>query len=419
MDISSSCKRSNHDFCRCSAGFCECKCHNKNKRNIKKSICIISYIYPRKNRFKRHYRGIFVHLQASELSKYYKVDVLTTGYNRMKKEERLDNVNIHRLLLKDDIDIKRYGLIFALKILKKLYKSNFDIIHQHFAGISTIFIGLYCKLFKKPFILTSHGTDWELPKKNIFKNFLIKLALFFPDKIICVSEAVKSYLSYNTNLTKLIVIYNGINITQPSIPSQGFKRKLGLNNKKIILSVGIHKKKGIDVIIKAIPKLVKKFPDLIYIIIGDNEEKNNLEKLTKELSLQKYVRFEGIKQFKELSNYYNICDVFVLMSRTLMENGEITAIESFGISYIEASYFGKPVIGGISGGTSEIIKYGKNGFLVKNEKELIEKLELLLKNKKLREKFGKYGRKWVIDNFLLSDKVKEISHIYEQEMLKY
>ena len=181
--------------------------------STKKSICMISYIYPRKKKTNEHFRrGIFVHKIEKELTHYYNIYVLTTGYKGMKKNETAENINIERLLLKNDVDKKNYGFIFSYRIIKNLIKNKYDLIHQHFVGMSTIFIGMYCKIFRKPFILSSYGTDWELPKNDIFKNFIIKIALFFPDKIIVCSNSVKNYLKFNVNEKKIIVNYIGVDL---------------------------------------------------------------------------------------------------------------------------------------------------------------------------------------------------------------
>lgn len=379
-------------------------------------IAVISYIYPNKS---NPMLGIFVRQQSKYIAREgHEVNILTTGSSQDKTAERIDNTAVHRLI-KIDTKLPLKGLLFSLRCIKKIMllnkESNLDFIIQNFAGINTILIGIAAKLLRKKFVVISHGTSWELPKKNFIKNLMIKIALAFPDKIICVSRKTEELLKPNAKNSKLVVINNGIDPEwlKPNVGADKLRKKLGLGNKIVLLSVAsLVPKKGIDVILKALPKIIKDFPNLIYFIIGNGIEKENLANLTGKLGLEKNVKFLGIKTGSELANYYNICDIFILMSRDLKH-----AIESFGIVYIEASYFEKPVIAGLSGGTEDAVANGKTGFLVKPDdtENLAEKMTLLIKNKKLREKLGKAGRKRVVKGFLWKHNVRKLMDALKTE----
>jgi glycosyltransferase involved in cell wall biosynthesis len=101
------------------------------------------------------------------------------------------------------------------------------------------------------------------------------------------------------------------------------------------------------------------------------------------------------------------------MSRDLKD-----IIESFGIVYIEASYFGKPVIAGKSGGTADAVVDGKTGYIIKydNIKKLEKTILLLLKNKKLRDKLGEAGRKRVLKEFLWKNNVEKLLDLYNKKI---
>lgn len=372
-------------------------------------IIIISYIYP--NRL-NPMLGIFVRQQSKYIAREgHEIHILTTGSSQDKEEEVVDNTRVHRLINIDN-KLSLKGLLFSLKCMKMIAslnkKSGIDFVIQNFVGLNTILIGTVTKLLKKKFIVVSHGTSWELPKKNFMKNLIIKTALFMPDKIICVSKKTEELLEPNAKRNKLVVINNGIDPEwlKPDINKEKFRKKLGIDNKLILLSVcSLVPKKGIDIIIKALPKITKKFPNLVYLIIGDGPEKENLKNLTNKLGLGKNIKFLGTKIGNELANYYNLCDIFILMSRDLKNT-----IESFGIVYIEASYFGKPVIAGLSGGTQDAVVDGKTGFLVKPDdvESLAEKTALLIKNRKLRENLGDAGRKRVVGGFLWKHNVRKL-----------
>tara|TARA_Y100000310_G_C20698261_1_gene827256 strand:+ start:1258 stop:2418 length:1161 start_codon:yes stop_codon:yes gene_type:complete len=383
------------------------------------NIAIISYIYPKKI---NHSQGVFIHQQARCIAKEgHTVHVITTRSHGDKKFETWDNVNIHRVA---SIDYLKpiAGLLFLINTLTKIFelhkKKKVDVVIGGFMGITTIATGLFLKLINKRFFAISYGTKWELPKKNWISNLIIRSALYFPEKIICVSRKTKELVGRNTDLKKLYVVNNGADSEYlvPSKSKSEFRKQLGVRGKLVILTVSnLVNKKGIDIIIKSISKVSKEYQNFIYLIVGKGYHEDKFKNLVKKLKLEKYIRFEGnLENFgfrercKELANYYNICDIFTLMSHDA--GGEI---ESLGLVYIEASYFGIPVVGGISGGTRDSIIGGETGYLIdsKDQVKLENTLLSLLKNKKLREKLGNAGRKRILREKLAVHNAKEILEI--------
>ena len=149
--------------------------------------------------------------------------------------------------------------------------------------------------------------------------------------------------------------------------------------------------KGVDMVIQALPKLLKVVPDAYYIVIGDGDDRQRLEKLAKDLGVDRQVYFAGIKEAEELRNYYQSCDVFVMPSKG----------EGFGVVFLEAMAFGKPVIGGNHGGTPDVIVDGETGFLVEygDVDSLVERLISLLRDADLRQKMGQAARQRVMENY--------------------
>ena len=107
-----------------------------------------------------------------------------------------------------------------------------------------------------------------------------------------------------------------------------------------------------------IKNLLPKFPNLKYVSIGDGDERKNLEKLRKELGLEKNVEFIFNSTEQEKVGLLEKADVFVMPSVVYKKS-----VEGFGITYIEAASYGKPSIGGIYGGEGDAIKSGVTGYL--------------------------------------------------------
>lgn len=376
------------------------------------NILLVSYIYPKKSNARR---GIFVHQRAKYIARAgHDVSVITTSGPGDSNFGVKDNVRIYRVSETGSIK-PLSGLFFIVKTLAKILelskRNKPDYVVQEFMGISTIFIGAILKIIGIKFALISHGSKWEMQTRSPIRRMLIRLAMYFPEKSIFVSRNIMERLAPLCSKSKPFVVNNGMDpeYLAPSKKAADFKKEIGTSSKQILLTVSnLVSKKGIDVIIRAFANISARNKDIAYIIVGEGPEKENLAALIKELKLENKIILEDKKIGSKLADYYNACDVFVVMSRDIDDE-----VESFGIVYLEAAYFGKPVVGGISGGTADAVVNNVTGFLIdsSDQKKLEETLVLLLKDKKLRERLGKSGRKRVLEGFLWSHSAKKLLQI--------
>lgn len=160
-----------------------------------------------------------------------------------------------------------------------------------------------------------------------------------------------------------------------------------------VLFVGrLEARKGIDVLLQALPEVLSEFPSIRVRILGDNsligpDGNTYQQKFLSQAAGKKYVdrvSFEGRVDDAVLRSAYASCDVFVGPSR----------FESFGLVFLEAMREGKPVIGCRAGGMPEVIKDGETGVLVTpgNSSELAQALLRLLSSKELRSRLGENAR---------------------------
>jgi len=166
-----------------------------------------------------------------------------------------------------------------------------------------------------------------------------------------------------------------------------------LQEKNVVLTIArLVERKGIDVVIKAMPMVLEAIPNVVYLVIGLGPYKGKLERLARDLGLEGRVIFVGHVSDEELPLYYCACDVFVLVSRTLTDKGEM---EGFGIVYLEAGACGKPVVAGRGGGVEEAVEDGVTGLLVDplDVGEIAEAIVRILKDKELAKRLGENGRK--------------------------
>lgn len=177
------------------------------------------------------------------------------------------------------------------------------------------------------------------------------------------------------------------------------RQKLGIGNEKIILTVArLVARKGQDVVLRALPRILERVPNAKYFVVGKGSYETKLRDLTRELNLESHVVFAGFVPQDELPLYYWASDVFVMPSRIERGSGDV---EGFGISFLEANVCGKPVVAGRSGGVEDAVVHGKTGLLVDPESEEIvaEKIIELLTNEKLAATLGSQGRNRILGQF--------------------
>ena len=187
------------------------------------------------------------------------------------------------------------------------------------------------------------------------------------------------------------------------------RQRHNLGNSVILLTVGrLQRRKGQDMIIRALPLIKHHIPNVFYLIVGSGEEEKYLRDLAATLGVAENVVFVGSIGDDERAAYYAACDVFV------MPNREIDAdIEGFGIVFLEAGAAGKPVIGGLSGGTADAIQDGITGLRVGGESAsaiATAVIDLSIDTSRAQS-MGRAGRQRVKDAFTWEKIVERTRHV--------
>jgi len=165
---------------------------------------------------------------------------------------------------------------------------------------------------------------------------------------------------------------------------------------RVVLTVGrqsiVDRDKGIDLLIQAMPRLACSVPDAVLIVVGDGADREQLQRMARALGVGERVHFWGNVRPEGLAAAYRRCDVFALPSKQ----------EGFGLVFIEAMAFGKPVVGGAHGGTLDVIADGITGYLVPHGdlNRLTQALERLLKEARLRDEIGRRAQERVRSMYL-------------------
>lgn len=166
---------------------------------------------------------------------------------------------------------------------------------------------------------------------------------------------------------RIIVLPMGVDPPPPVPPERvrALRQEHGIGDGPVLLSVSrLIPMKGHDVVIEALPRLLERFPDLTYLIVGDGPNRSVLQDLARERGVAARVIFAGRVDAGALPAHYALATLFVQLSRA---TGEYDGLEGFGLSYLEAASFGLPSVAGRSGGVPEAIADGESGLLVPPE----------------------------------------------------
>jgi len=247
------------------------------------------------------------------------------------------------------------------RFVKKIQKTfDFDLIDAHFAypdGFAAVLLGRY---FNKPVTITLRGTLNRLINYK-GRRQAIRFALKNASRVFSVSAyLVKLAKSLGIDKSKFIVIPNGVDTSKFQVMDKSeCRNKLGIpQDKKVIISVGaLVERKGHHRVIETLPELIKKYPNLLYIVVGggsvEGDMSISLNEQVRELSLKKHVRFAGEIPHSKVNEFLCASDVFALSTR----------FEGWANVFFEAMACGLPVITTDICGNAEVVRNGENGLL--------------------------------------------------------
>jgi len=303
----------------------------------------------------------------------------------MSVPEKLKSNKLYFLILPFFI---LFGTISATTYARK---NDFDIIHVHFPFPLALF-GIAMKIVsKKPMIVTCHGSEVNMAKRNSVFRAIFKWMMKYADSITVNSLFMKKELVKIIGNREIEIIPMGSGATE----NEGGKEDRAKYDDKIrILFVGrLIKLKGVVHLIEALKMLDLEKHRLD--IVGDGPERERLEEMAADSSSQ--IKFHGYLKGEKLEAMYNMADIFVLPS--IVDDHGYT--EGLGTVIIEAIICGIPVIGSNVGGIPDIIIDKKTGLLVsqKDPKSIADAITYISNNPNLRDELIKSARKHVKNKF--------------------
>jgi glycogen(starch) synthase len=375
----------------------------------------------------------------------HEVTVFTLNDGSLPTKDYWNGIEIHRPMILDSSeifpifvreDLKRWGhhikffsdifafnYLSASKLVNQLIKKEqrkFDIIsfHDWLAGFAGIMVK---NNTSSPAVFHVHSLEEQrsLGGGSEVVKEIERESARKSDKIITVSYSMKEFLeSLGYPKEKINVVYNGIDAEKYSLKKvnwglvEKLRERYKIKDEKVILFIGrLTWVKGVANLIRAMPEVLKSFPNVKLVILGKGESYTDLIQLKQSLGIgfKVEIRSEWVSEEERIA-HYALADVCVFPSIS----------EPFGIVSLEAMSMERPVVvgaRGVSGLREQVIPNGENrcGVHINGEdpNDIAWGIKVVLENFEEAKKWGKNGRRRVIENFTIEKTAKETLKIYE------
>jgi phosphatidyl-myo-inositol dimannoside synthase len=254
---------------------------------------------------------------------------------------------------------RRHRVRYAVAALRTALTKRADLIfcgHLYMAPLGA----LIARLTRAKLIVQMHGIEvWPRPSR------LRRAAVEAADLVLCVSRFTRaSVLSWAAMIPeRLVVLPNTVAPEFMPGDGSGLRAAWGLQGKRVLLTVGRmdsrERYKGHDRVIAAMPQLVAAGHDVIYLVVGEGDDRRRLEACAREVGVAGRLRFVGSVELPMLITIYRAADLFVMPSTG----------EGFGIAFLEAMASGTPAVGLAVAGAQDALADGELGTAV-TESEL-------------------------------------------------
>ena len=311
-------------------------------------------------------------LAAAMERKGHEVHVFTRTGRGQRPLERIHGVWYHRCPFDlnrnfvDEIQNMCHSFVHQLLATEEYMGAPFDVVHAHDWLAANAMVWAKQGRGRKS-ILTIHSTEYGRCGNHFWGGQSARIrdherhGTYCADHVIAVSGALKGEVMWMYNLpdSKVEAIYNGVNahaydgwIQDVSSIRQGYS--IGPMDPMVLFVGRLTAQKGPDLLVEAIPMLLRYHPRAKFVFAGDGDLRGQCERRALQLGVAHACRFLGYRDGVELQNLYKISDVVCVPSRN----------EPFGITILEAWSAGKPVVASKNGGPDEFVWHEVTGLKI-------------------------------------------------------
>lgn len=355
----------------------------------------------------------------------YIIESLTSG----GKERRLvsvikeliqkENIEIEMIILSNVVHYKEiYNLNIKIHFLKRNIKKDpliifkFNTILKNFSpnivhcwdNIAAFHFAPICKWKRIPFINSMIST--APPTVPIFSKKYFFNVISYPFSDIILTNSKAGLKSYRVPKKKGRCIYNGFDFTRGKykIPENLIRDNFNIHTDFIVgMTGGFYDRKDYSTFVKAGEMVLKNRKDVTFVAIGGGP---NLEKIKGSVGADYFSNFRFVGEQDDVESIVNTFTIGVLATFT----------EGISNAIMEYMFFEKPVIATDGGGTNELVKDNKNGYLLEPQhaEQLAERILFLLDNPMIRKEMGKYGKEIILKKFSIDSMIDQTFQLYRE-----
>jgi len=339
---------------------------------------------------------------ASRLARRHEVHVFTLGLPGEKNYEFRQGFHVHRLKTRWLYQLPFVDSLYYFEVMRALRKLRPNIIQIMGLRNRGSYGALISRILNIPFVLWDRGSINELgwPEKRTTAYFALKSA----HTVIAQTEDMKKRMQAICK-REVRVLGNGIDLQLfQGLDRERLREGLGLTGKRVVIYLGrLDPVKCVPDIIAAIALLRKRVKNLFFLMLGRGRQREEIAEMVREKGIGDITRMMGAVPHERVPEYLTASDAQVLVSWR----------EGFPISVIEGMAAGLPLVVSDVAGLSEIVEDGVNGFVVPlhSPKEIADRLERLLTDKRLRQEISESNRKKAQD-YSWKGIVRELEDIY-------
>lgn len=354
---------------------------------------------------------LYMLLKNMDEKKYDNILILSEDYkNQIDRFESLAT-KIYFVSMQRDISVKK-DLSAVLQVRKILKKEKSDIVYMHSSKAGAIGRIALLLDFKRKKVYNAHGWYFNAEigkKKRKIIAIIERILAIKTDMIINISKneyesAIKNKI---INPKKMCILENGIDFTK-FVDLQNarneIRKKYNIKENETLIGVvgRISDQKDPMTSINAFYLLNKHKPNTKFMFIGSGELEEDVLKYAREKEIEDKIIITG--WVNKAERYIPALDVAILPSKW----------EGFGLALIEYMLCDKPIVASNVGGISNIIQDGENGYLIniKDSQELSEKIEYLIDNPKVANKFIKYNQSYR-EKYNIKNMINEFDNLIE------
>ena len=306
------------------------------------------------------------------------------------------------------VNIKPKGYVVIPSLIRALYKEKADIIHGHsYMHFPADIAMLISRLKRLPFVFNPFLVDVGVNSlwRGIYKSTMGNL-LMEADTVIVISPFEEKIIKENGFPAKRIeYIPPGIDMEEFDRVTHNVYERYNLKDNIVLFTGRLDYYKGIDILLRAIPAVLKEVPQTTFFFSGpDWGYQIYLTSLVKQLNIEDKVIFAGVLSRDDLISAYKNATVFAFPSR----------YELFGIVLLEAMAAGLAIVASDSSAIPFIIQDSENGLLFKtnDHHSLAQQITKLLKDARLRSDISARAKDLVRKNYSLTESVEKLEAVY-------